>query len=78
MSVCAYNNITVHLRKGAHGQCTLHWAKTGGSADIRQAENFGEAGEHAMSLTMISLDTNYRKLQINHAQVAGILIKNNK
>ena len=26
---------TIPSRKRAHGRCTLHWAKTGGWADIR-------------------------------------------
>ena len=29
--------ITVDWRKRAHGRCTLHWAQTGGWADIRIA-----------------------------------------
>ena len=27
-------SFTIPMRKGAHGQCTLHWAKIGGWADV--------------------------------------------
>ena len=35
--ISSLTNYTVGSRKRAHGRCTLHWAQTGGWADIRVA-----------------------------------------